>query len=62
MKSIVINFAENGESTIEAIGFKGKACQNKTTEAIEKALGVVKSRTKKPEFYQDNQQQAKVGQ
>ena len=61
MKSIVVNVSDTGEVKIEAIGFKGASCE-KATAAIEKALGVVKSKTKKPDFYQDNQQQAKVGQ
>jgi len=44
-----------GEVLIEAIGFKGGACE-KATAAIEQALGAVRVKRHKPEF----QQQATV--
>ena len=50
MKQIIIEVSPEGELKIEAVGFKGAACV-KATEAFEKALGVVKSKTKKPEYY-----------
>lgn len=50
-KSIEIEFAENGDVKIEAVGFKGKGCEA-ATKAIEEALGNVKDRKKKPEYNQ----------
>jgi len=40
----------DGNIKIDAVGFKGKACQ--ITKVIEEALGTVKSDTKKPEYFQ----------
>lgn len=39
-----------GDISINAIGFKGADCE-KATQALEEALGVVKDRVKKPEYY-----------
>jgi hypothetical protein len=50
-KSIEIEFAENGDVKIEAVGFKGQGCEA-ATKAIEEALGIVKDRKKKPEYNQ----------
>jgi hypothetical protein len=50
-KSIEIEFAENGDVKIEAVGFKGNGCEA-ATKAIEEALGIVKDRKKKPEYNQ----------
>lgn len=50
MTTIEVIIAPTGEVTIEAIGFKGTACE-KATEAIEQALGVTATKTKKPEYY-----------
>jgi len=52
-KSIEVTIKTDGKVVIEAIGFKGGACE-KATQAIEQALGTVASRKKKPEFYQQN--------
>jgi len=56
MRSIEITFTPLGEVTIEAIGFKGKACEA-ATKAIEQALGAVTTRKAKPELYQATTQQ-----
>ena len=50
MPEIVITVKSNGETNIEGQNFKDASCA-KATEAFEKALGVVKSRNKKPEYY-----------
>ncbi len=60
MKQIVINIAETGELTIEAVGYKGSACE-KATKAMEQALGTPGKRSKKPEYYQTNTQTQKAG-
>ena len=52
-KSIEVTIKTDGKVEIEAIGFKGGACE-KATQAIEQALGTVSTRKKKPEFYQQN--------
>jgi hypothetical protein len=51
MRSIEITFTATGETKIEAIGFKGKGCQQATAD-FEKALGAVESDSKKPEYFQ----------
>jgi hypothetical protein len=60
MKTILVTIDTTGEVKIDAIGFKGNACEKATAE-IEKALGVPGKRTKKPEFFQGNQQSQKAG-
>lgn len=40
MKTIVVNFDEAGNPSVEAKGFAGKVCK-KETEFLEKALGAV---------------------
>ena len=47
-KSIVVDIHPDGSVKIEAEGYKDNTCL-KATEDLEKALGVVKNRTKKPE-------------
>ena len=49
-RSIQVVVGPTGEVTIEAAGFKGQACE-KATAALEAALGVVKGRKKKPDYY-----------
>ncbi len=56
-KQITIKFDREGEMEIEGHGFKGKACE-KATAFIEKLLGTVRNRKKKPEAYK--QEQARV--
>ena len=50
-KSIVIEFDENGDCSIEGEGFAGPECDKALSE-IETALGQTTSRTKKPEYAQ----------
>lgn len=48
-KQIIIIVKDEGEVEIEAVGFKGNACE-KATAALEKAIGVVRSKKHKPEY------------
>ena len=50
MSTIEVLIDEEGNVTIDAIGFHGKGC-DAATAALEKALGKVKSKTKKKEFF-----------
>jgi hypothetical protein len=59
-RTIEIIIGPSGEIKIDAIGFKGADCE-KATAFLEKALGVVGAKSKKPEFHQRTQQQQKVG-
>ncbi|MEA3207893.1 MAG: hypothetical protein QOE70_950 [Chthoniobacter sp.] len=52
-KSIEVLIQPSGEVQIEAVGFKGNACE-KATAALEAALGATKARRKKPEYHQQN--------
>ena len=52
-ETIEVKIDKDGKVTIDAIGFKGRNCTN-ATDGIERALGVIKSRDKKPEYNQDN--------
>ena len=56
MKSIKIIFDELGQIEMEAIGFKGRACEA-ATEAMIKALGVPVCTKKKPEYYTEDKTQ-----
>ena len=49
--SIEVIVSPNGEIKIDAVGFKGADCE-KATRFLEKALGVVDHRAKKPEYHQ----------
>ena len=49
-KEIIITVKPEGEIEIEAVGFKGNACE-KATKAIEDAIGQVKGRKRKPEYH-----------
>ena len=50
-KSIVIEFDENGDCSVEGEGFAGPECDKALSE-IETALGQTINRTKKPEYTQ----------
>lgn len=50
MPTIEFIIDEDGSVSIEAMGFKGKSCENATRE-IEKMLGRVTNRTRKKEYY-----------
>ena len=49
MKTIEVIITPLGEVQMEAIGFKGTACEKATAE-LEKSLGVPTSKKKKPEY------------
>lgn len=60
MKSITVEITLEADIKIEAIGFRGNACE-KATAAIEAALGITSKRIKKPEFHQPLDTTQKVG-
>ncbi len=60
-KTIEVVVGTQGEIKIDAVGFKGADCE-KATAFLEKALGQVKTRQKKPEFHQRVQAQQRLGQ
>ena len=51
MRVIVVTHKLEGGVEIEALGFKGAACE-KATAAIEVALGSRQGQKKKPEYHQ----------
>jgi hypothetical protein len=61
-KTIEIIVSPSGEVSIDAVGFKGADCE-KATAYLERALGVVGHKSKKPEYSQRAQTktQQKVG-
>ena len=50
----------HGEVKIDAIDFKGSACEAATKE-VEEALGAVIEKTRKPEYYGKTTQRQNVG-
>ncbi len=60
MKMITVVVTPEGNVTIEAHGFTGGMCTQATAE-LEKALGAPGKRTKKPDFYKQQVQQAQQG-
>lgn len=60
-KQVIIQVSPDGEVKIEAVGFRGTACEQ-ATRALETAMGKVGKRSRKPEYHQQQAQQAKVGQ
>jgi hypothetical protein len=50
MKKIVIDFAPDGKSTVEAFGFSGKDCLS-ATKSIEEAIGKASADKPKPEMH-----------
>lgn len=48
---IELVFTPDGQVRLETRGLKGKACLTET-EALEKAIGTVESRTRTSEFYE----------
>jgi hypothetical protein len=62
-RKIHVRITPAGEITFEAQGFRGKGCEA-ATKAIEEALGKTGTRTRKPEFWrQENSRknQQKLG-
>jgi hypothetical protein len=62
-KTIEVVIGPDGSLKIQALGFKGADCERATT-FLEKALGRVSGRTKKPEYYhrEELRRQQRVGQ
>ena len=59
-KTIEVIVNTGGGIKIDAVGFKGADCE-KATAFLEKALGTVNARRKKPEYHRQAQVQQKVG-
>ncbi len=59
-KTIEVIVGTDGTIKIDAVGFKGADCE-KATAFLEKALGSVKGKTKKPEYHQRVQAQQRLG-
>jgi hypothetical protein len=48
---IEVTIGPDGSISVQAVGFKGKGCED-ATRAIEEALGQVSRRTKKTDYWQ----------
>jgi hypothetical protein len=59
-KTIEVIVMSDGQLRIDAVGFKGAGCE-KATAFLEKALGQMKSKAKKPEYYRQAQNQQQIG-
>jgi len=59
-KTIEVVVNTGGGIRIDAVGFKGADCE-RATAFLEKALGTVKGRTKKPEYHRQVQAQQRLG-
>ena len=55
-RRIHVRVSPHGEITVEAEGFQGKGCEA-ATKAIEDALGKPSARSRKPDFWRQNNQQ-----
>jgi len=55
-RRILVRISTSGEILVEAEGFQGKGCEA-ATKAIEEALGKPRARTRKPDFWRQNNQQ-----
>ena len=60
MKTIEVIISQDGSLRIDAVGFQGADCE-KATAFLEKALGAVKGKQKKPERYRQIQHRQQVG-
>ena len=60
MKTIEVIIGPDGSLKIDAVGFQGADCE-KATAFLEKALGQVKGRQKKPAYHQRASRQQQVG-
>ena len=61
MQQIKITVTKQGQTTVEAEGFQGQACTEKTREILE-ALGPKRDDQKKPDFYQEEAQTQELSQ
>ena len=50
---IHVRVSPNGDIAVEAEGFQGKGCES-ATKAIEQALGTVRERTRKPDWWRQS--------
>ena len=55
-RKIHVRVSPSGEITVEADGFQGNGCEA-ATKAIEDALGKPSERTRKPDFWLQNNRQ-----
>ena len=60
-KTIEVVVGTQGDIKIDAVGFKGADCE-RATAFLERALGTVKARRKKPEYHRQAQAQQRLGQ
>lgn len=54
-REIEVLVDEDGTVSIEALGYEGSSCEA-ATEYLERALGQVKTRQRKPEYYRRQSQ------
>jgi uncharacterized protein GlcG (DUF336 family) len=55
-QEITVTIDQNGQATVAVSGIDGPDCHT-ATEALERALGAVRSRERTPEYYRARQQQ-----
>ena len=60
MKTIQVIITPAGQVQIEALGFKGQACEQATAE-LEKSLGATTGKKRKPEYFAATTAQQKAG-
>jgi len=58
-QKITVAIDEDGSTEIEGHGFKGGLCE-KATAFLEKALGTIKKRTRKPDRFRNDRQQCRT--
>jgi hypothetical protein len=56
-QEITVTIDQDGRATVTVNGIDGPGCEA-ATEALQRALGVVRSRERTPEYYRARQQQA----
>ena len=56
-QEITVTIDRDGQATVAVNGIDGPGCEA-ATEALERALGAVRSRERTPEYYRARQQQA----
>jgi hypothetical protein len=52
MKKIVVTISDDGETQVEAMGYRGSGCVKASDPLVKALLGETRNETKKPEFYQ----------
>ena len=55
-QEITVTIGQDGKATVTVNGIDGSGCEA-ATEALERALGAVRSRERTPEYYRACQQQ-----